>query len=261
MDRVASADGTTIAFDRSGEGPTVILVGGAFQHRAIDPQTARLAELLARQFTVFHYDRRGRGDSGNTLPYAVEREVEDIAALIDEAGGRSHVFGMSSGAVLALEAAAEGLPISSLAMYEPPFNLDDGARAASQAYARQLAALLREGRRGDAVALALTTFGAPPEAIDGMRQAPVWALFESVAPTLAYDAAVMGDGSVPTDRASLVAVPTLVIDGGVSPGWIRDAARALADVLPDARRRTLEGQSHDVSPDVLAPVLAEFFSS
>ncbi len=259
MDKVTSKDGTAIAFDRYGAGPAVILVGGAFQHRAIDPKTAQLAELLGRDLTVFHYDRRGRGDSGDTLPYDVEREVEDIAALIDEAGGRALVFGMSSGGALALIAAASGLPVAKLALYEPPFQVEESGRSAMDSYAEQLTALLADGRRGDAAALAMTTFGAPPEAIEGMRHAPVWATFESVAQTLAYDAAVMGDSSVPAERAASVAVPTLVIDGGASPSWMREAADALADVLPASDRLTLEGQTHDVAPEVLAPALQEFF--
>jgi pimeloyl-ACP methyl ester carboxylesterase len=261
VDRVTSSDGTAIAFDRYGSGPAVILVGGAFQHRAIDPGTAQLAKLLAHDFSVFHYDRRGRGDSGDTLPYAVEREVEDIAALVDEAGGRAHLFGMSSGGVLGLAAAASGLPVAKLALYEPPFQVEESGRSAMEAYARQLSALLGEGRRGDAVALAMTTFGAPPEAVEGMRHAPVWALFESVAPTLAYDAAIMGDGSVPTERAASVTAPTLVIDGGASPRWMRDAAAALAGALPGAKHLTLEGQTHDVAPEVLAPSLHAFLAN
>ena len=260
MNQVISKDGTVIAFDRLGEGPALILVGGAFQHRAIDPRTAQLAALLARHFTTFHYDRRGRGDSLDTQPYAVEREVEDLAALITEAGGQAAVFGMSSGAVLALEAAKSGLAITKLAFYEPPFNSgDENARQASENYTRQLTALLAEGRRGDAVALAMTTWGAPAEAIAGMRQTPIWSLFESVAPTLAYDDAIMGDGSVPTERLASITVPTLVIAGGASPAFMHNAAQAVALALPNAQRRTLEGQTHDVAPEVLAPVLVEFF--
>src|SRR5215471_12236191 len=174
MNQVISKDGTIIAFDRSGKGPAVILVGGAFQYRAIDPRTAQLAALLAQHFTVFHYDRRGRGDSSDTQPYAVEREVEDLDALIKEAGGSAFVFGMSSGAVLATLAAARGLAITKLALYEPPFNSgDDTARQASENYTRQLTALLAEGRRGDAVAHAMTTWGTPAEAVAGMRQTPI----------------------------------------------------------------------------------------
>jgi pimeloyl-ACP methyl ester carboxylesterase len=261
MNKVLSKDGTPIAFDRSGQGPAVILVGGAFQHRAIDPRTAHLAASLSQHFTVFHYDRRGRGDSGDTHPYAVERENEDLEALVKEAGGSAFVFGMSSGGVLSLEAAARGLTTRKLALYEPPFNSgDDTARQAAANYTKQLTALLAEGRRGDAVALAMTTFGAPAEAIAGMRQMPVWSLFESVAPTLAYDNAIMGDGSVPTKLLASVTVPTLVVDGGASPAFMQNAAQAVADALPNAGRRTLEGQTHDVAPEVLAPVLEAFFA-
>jgi pimeloyl-ACP methyl ester carboxylesterase len=261
MNKVLSKDGTPIAFDRSGQGPAVILVGGAFQHRAIDPRTAHLAASLSQHFTVFHYDRRGRGDSGDTHPYAVERENEDLEALVKEAGGSAFVFGMSSGGVLSLEAAARGLTIRKLALYEPPFNSgDDTARQAAANYTKHLTALLAEGRRGDAVALAMTTFGAPAEAIAGMRQTPVWSLFESVAPTLAYDNAIMSDGSVPTKLLASVTVPTLVVDGGASPAFMQNAAQAVADALPNAGRRTLEGQTHDVAPEVLAPVLEAFFA-
>ncbi len=261
MNKVPSQDGTPIAFDRSGEGPAVILVGGAFQYRAIDPRTTQLAASLSQHFTVFHYDRRGRGDSGDTQPYAVEREIEDLEALIQEAGGSAFVFGMSSGAVLSLEAAARGLTIKKLALYEPPFNAgDDTARQAAEHYTKQLTALLAAGRRGDAVALAMTTFGAPAEAVAGMRQTPLWSLFEAVVPTLAYDNTIMGDGSVPTKLMASVTVPTLVIDGGASPAFMQNAAQAAADALPNAGRRTLEGQTHDVAPEVLAPVLEEFFA-
>jgi pimeloyl-ACP methyl ester carboxylesterase len=260
MNQVISKDGTTIAFDRSGQGPALILVGGAFQYRAIDPRTAQLAALLAAQFTVFHYDRRGRGDSSDTQPYAVKREVEDLAALINEAGGSACVFGMSSGGVLALDAARRGLAITKLALYEPPFNSGDGqARQAAQRYTEELTMLLSEGRRGDAAALAMTTWGTPAEAVAGMRQTPIWPLFEAVAPTLAYDNAIMGDGSVPTQRLAAMTISTLVMAGGASPAFMLDAAQTVAHALPNAQLRTLEGQTHDVDPEVLAPVLVEFF--
>lgn len=260
MRTVMSRDGTPIAFDQSGQGPALILVGGAFQYRAIDPRTAQLAALLAEQFMVVHYDRRGRGDSGDTHPYAVEREIEDLEALIQKAGGSACVFGMSSGGALALEAAGRGLAITKLAVYEVPFNSGDGqARAAAQHYTRELSALLGEGRRGDAVAFAMTTWGAPAEAVAGMRQTPIWPLFEAVAPTLAYDDALMGDGAVPTQRLALITIPTLVMAGGASPAFMQDAAQVVAHAFPNAQLRTLEGQTHDVAPEILAPVLAEFF--
>ncbi len=262
MQKVTSKDGTQIAFDKLGQGPALILVGGAFQYRALDPQTAQLAALLAPRLTVFHYDRRGRGDSGDAPRYSVEREVEDIQALITQAGGSAFVFGMSSGGALALEAAARGLAITKMALYEPPFNSgDDNARQASEHYTKQLTALLAESRRGDAVALAMTTWGAPAEAVAGMRETPVWSMFEAVAPTLAYDSAIMGDGSVPAKRLASITVPILVIDGGASPAFMHNAAQATADALPNAQRRTLESQTHDVAPEVLAPVLEEFYQS
>jgi pimeloyl-ACP methyl ester carboxylesterase len=221
-----------------------------------------LAALLAQHFTVFHYDRRGRGASLDTQPYAVERKVEDLAALIKEAGGQAAVFGMSSGGVLALEAAKRGLAITKLALYEPPFNSgDETSRQASENYTRQLTALLAEGRRGDAVALAMITWGAEASAIAGMRQTPIWPLFEAVASTLAYDNAIMGDGAIPSERLASITVPTLVIDGGASPPFMQSAAQAAAHALPNARHRTMEGQTHDVAPEALAPVLVQFFSS
>ncbi|MDP9476724.1 MAG: alpha/beta hydrolase [Actinomycetota bacterium] len=265
MSTIPSKDGTAIAFDRYGEGPAVVLVGGAFQHRAIDPGTARLAELLAEHFAVFHYDRRGRGDSGDKPPYAVERKIEDLEALINEAGGSAFVFAMSSGGALALEAAANGLAIEKLALYEPPFVVDDGRSPLPEGYAERLTDLLSEGRRGDAVEYFLTeSAGLPPEAVAPMREAPIWPAFESVAHTLAYDAAVMGatmSGEArPLGRWASATVPTLVMDGGASPGWVHRGAQTLADVLPKAQRRTLEGQTHDVASEILALALEEFFA-
>lgn len=255
-----SGDGTTIAFERSGEGRPVVVVGGAFNDRGT---AAPIASLLAADFTVFAYDRRGRGDSGDTAPYSVDREVADLAAVIEEAGGAASVYGLSSGAALALHAAADGLPITRLALYEPPFLVagDDTRAPTSVDIAARYAELASTGRRTEAVQLFLTTAGLPPEVVDQMREAPVWPRLEGLAHTLAYDTAILGDGSVPTDRAASVTVPTLVIDGGASPGWARRSVAALVDALPDGRLRTLDGQTHDVDPAVLAPVLVEFFAA
>jgi pimeloyl-ACP methyl ester carboxylesterase len=217
-----------------------------------------LAALLAPQFTVFNYDRRGRGDSGDTAPYAVGREFEDLDAVITEAGGSASVIGFSSGGALALEAAAHGLPITRLALWEPPFNLDDDGPRRHMEYATRLAELLARGRRGDAVARFMTLVGLPPEMIAGARESPMWPALEDVASTLAYDAAVMGDSRVPVQRVTSVTAPTLVLDGGASPPSLRDAARAVADALPDGHHRTLEDQTHDVDPAVIAPVVAGF---
>jgi pimeloyl-ACP methyl ester carboxylesterase len=261
MNGITSKDGTKIAFDRSGKGATLILVGGAFQYRAIDERTAQLASLLAQHFTVYNYDRRGRGDSTDTQPYAIEREIEDLNALIEEAGGSADIFGMSSGAVLALRAVAHGLAIKKLALYEPPLGNPGVSRQAAESYTRQLTAFLAEGRRGDAVALAMTSFGTPAEAVAGMRQSPVWAMFEAVAPTLAYDDAIMGDGSLPIAIMKKVGIPTLVIDGGASPAFMHEAVQAVADGLSHGQQRTLEGQTHAYQPEVLAPVLVAFYKS
>jgi pimeloyl-ACP methyl ester carboxylesterase len=259
VEKVQSSDGTAIAFDRSGDGPPVILVPGLFQHRAIDPGTAELAALLAPRFTVFHYDRRGRGDSGDTAPYAVEREVEDLGVLIDAAGGAAALYGMSSGGALALEAAARGLAVTRLVLYEPPFTDNDGNIGPSEELAAGIAELVEAGRPGDAVALFMTASGAPAEAVAQMRQAPFWAGLESVAHTMPYDMALMGDAALLRERALTLGVPTLVLDGGASEPWGRRSADAVAAAVPGAERVTLEGQTHEVAAEPLAPVLAEFF--
>ena len=261
MDKVTSADGTRIAFDRLGAGPPVVVVGGQLCDRAL---TRPMAEELASRFTVFNYDRRGRGESEDTAPYAVEREIEDLAALIAEAGGTAAVYAHSSGAGLALHAAAAGLPIARLVLHEPPYNPDDEEeRRLAREYAGKLQGLLAEGRRGDAVELCLTTIGVPPEAVDGMRHGPAWAGLEAMAPTLAYDSAIMGDastgGTVPTELVGWVTTETLVLCGGASPAWMSDVGRRIAEAMPNGRFRVLAGQDHVVPPEVLVPVLAEFF--
>ena len=265
MRTVTSKDGTTIAFDQLGQGPALILVGGTFEQRAMDSETSQLAALplLSQHFTVFHYDRRGRGDSTDTEPYAVEREIEDIEALIDEAGGSAFVFGISSGAALALEAAIRlGDKIKKLAMYEPPYFSDKTTQQVWMDYRKQLRQVLAEGRRGDAVALWMMTTGMPAEQVPEIRQHPMWPMWEAVAPTLVYDAAVMGeDFSVPTERAARLAVPTLIMDGSVSYPFMHIATIALANAIPSAQHRTLEGQTHEVAAEAIAPVLVEFFAA
>jgi pimeloyl-ACP methyl ester carboxylesterase len=261
--QVTSADGTPIAFERLGDGQPVIVVGGATCDRA---KTRPTAEELAKHFTVYNYDRRGRGDSGDTTPYAVEREIEDLGALIVEAGGTASVYGHSSGAGLALRAAAHGLPITKLVLHEPPYVPDgEEERQISREYAEKLRTILSEDRRGDAVELFMTTVGMPQEMVDQMRHDPTWAGLEAIAPTLAYDSEVMGDmirgGTIPTDQASSVSIPALVLCGGVSPAWIIDVGRQIADTMPNGRHRVLEGQEHVVVPEVLAPVLGEFFAN
>lgn len=276
MGQVTAKDSTVIAFDQSGQGPAVILVGGALVARA-DPRFAQLAAQLASRFTVFTYDRRGRGDSGDTPPYAVEREVEDLDALIHEAGESACVFGMTSGGVLALEAAARGLAIAKLAVYEPPFIVDDNDRQATASIAARLAEIVASGGRGDAVAFWLAAMGTPDEAVASMRGAPSWSAFEAMAHTLVYDVSIVRDTlsndplpaaadphslSATAKRWAAVTMPTLAMDGGDSPWWVGNhAVQNLVDTLPNAQRRTLVGQGGDVAPSVLAPVLAEFFAA
>jgi pimeloyl-ACP methyl ester carboxylesterase len=260
MSQVTSRDGTKIAYDQQGEGPPVILVGGAFQYRSFDPRTQQLAGLLAEKFTVIHYDRRGRGESGDTQPYDVRREVEDLGALIAEVGGQAAVFGMSSGAALVIEAAASGLPITKLAVYEPPFIVGDDRSPVPADLAERLSRLVAEGNPGDAVALFLTTAAdVPAEFVAPMKDTPMWSGFEAAAPSLAYDVKLLGDGSVPADQAAKITIPTLVADGGASPAWMRNAAAALAKALPSSQTATLDGQAHGAAPDLLAPVLISFF--
>jgi pimeloyl-ACP methyl ester carboxylesterase len=262
VEKTRSKDGTTIAFDRYGEGPPIILVGGATCDRAM---TRPHAEELAKHCAVINYDRRGRGDSGDTAPYAVEREVEDLEALIVEAGGTASVYGHSSGAGLVLHAAAHGLPITRVVLHEPPYVPDvEEERRVSREYAQNLRAMLSENRRGDAVELFMTTVGMPREMVDGMRRSPRWAALEAIAPTLAYDSEVMGDisrgGTIPADLVGGVTVPALVLCGGASPAWMIDVGRQVAEAMPNGRHRILEGQEHVVAPEVLAPVLVEFFA-
>jgi pimeloyl-ACP methyl ester carboxylesterase len=263
MDKVTSRDGTPIAFDRLGDGPPVIVVCGAMCDRALMRPTA---EELAKHFTVFNYDRRGRGDSHDTTPYALEREIEDIGALVAEAGGTASVYGHSSGAGLVLHAAAHGLPIAKIVLHDPPYTPDgdEEARRISREYGKNLKAMLSENRRDDAVELFMTLVSMPQEMVEGMRHTPRWAELEAMAPTLAYDSEVMGDigrdGTIPVDKASRVRVPALVLTGGADYPWMTDVGRRLADAMANGRHRVLEGQEHVVRPEVLVPVLAEFFA-
>lgn len=262
MNIVRSKDGTSIAFDRSGIGPALILVGGAMSDRT---GAATVSSLLASRFTVFAYDRRGRGDSGDTPPYAVEREVEDLDALIGEAGGSAFVMGGSSGAVLALDAAARGLAITELVLYEPPLIVDRGRLPLPAGLAAHLAELVSDGRRGDAVAAFMSeALSMPHEVVAQMRSAPYWAGLEKVAHTLPYDLIITGPiqtGSpAPLARWSSITAPALVMDGGESPAWMHTGVRALAEILPNATHRTLEGQTHAADPKVLAAAMEDFLA-
>jgi pimeloyl-ACP methyl ester carboxylesterase len=258
LQTVTSADGTTIAYDRLGSGPAVVLVCGGSVDRM---SNAALAQVLATDFTVYNYDRRGRGDSGDTLPYAIEREIEDIAAVIDAAGGQAFLYGTSSGAALALDAAV-ALPgkVTKLALWEPPYIEDPAARPPAdtvETYER----LVGEGRRSDAVEYFTSkVVGLPPEFVAFAKTQPFWAAQEKIAHTLAYDGRIMGDYSIPTDKAKQVTQPTIVVAGEASfPFFLRTVA-VLGDAIPNGESTTLPGQQHDVAPDVIGGVIGEFFS-
>jgi pimeloyl-ACP methyl ester carboxylesterase len=259
---VTSKDGTRIAFDKAGTGPALIVVGGALSDRT---GGAPLAKMLAPHFTVYSYDRRGRGDSTDKAPYAVAREVEDIAALIDEAGGTAFVHGQSSGAVLALEA-AKALPakVKKLSLYEPPFITDDSRPLPPENYDSHISQLVGSNRRGEAVEYFLTqVVGMPAPAIAEIRKSPMWAASEKLAHTLPYDIAVLDGGlegkPLKAERWVAASMPTLVLDGGASPEWIRHSAQKVAEALPNGAHKTLQGQTHNAAPDVLGPELGRFF--
>lgn len=256
-----SRDGTSIVFDRLGDGEPLVLVSGALMGRsAYGPY----AEALSRDFTVFNYDRRGRGGSGDTAPYAVEREVEDLGAVIAEAGGTASVYGHSSGAALVLHAAARGLPIHKIVLHEPPFGSGSAEeRRAEREAAKQMSALLAQDRRGEAIRFHLGPVGMPEEMVDQMSQDPQ---LQANAATLRYDPfEIMSEdsrgGRTPAEQASEVTTPSLVLAGGASPDWMINVARQLADALPHGRLRVLDGQEHVVPPPVLTPVLVEFLTA
>lgn len=251
METLRSFDGTQIAFDRLGRGRPIVLVCGASCDRRVHTS---LAERLAGHHMVFNYDRRGRGDSGDTLPFSVERELEDLGVVIAAAGEPATVFGSSSGAILALRAATAGLPISRLALWEPPFLVEGWAE-----YVSRLGTALAAGRRGDAVVAFLRQVGLPEEQIAGMRRSPMWSGLEAIAHTLAYDAAVMADAGLPAGVASVEA-PTLVLTGTETGAWTDRASAALAAALPAAEHRVLKGQSHAVDSDVLAAALEDWLA-
>jgi alpha-beta hydrolase superfamily lysophospholipase len=264
MDRVTSKDGTTIAYERVGSGPAVILVGGGISDRS---ENAPLAPELAARFTVYNYDRRGRGDSSDTLPYAVDREIEDIEALVGTAGGSAHVYGVSSGGALALQAGAAGLAIDRIAVYEVPYDVAEDWPQRWREYAEALDVALAEGRRGDAFELFMRVADSSEDAIAEARNSPMWPELEAIAHTLAYDAACMGTGQPPADLFAKITQPTLVATGvaGRQPGaarWVRalePAADAIAASIPNAQRRTIEGAGHVADPKAVAAVLAQFF--
>lgn len=259
LETATSSDGTTIAFERSGAGTSLIFIGGAFNDRKTPTE---LSTILSAEFEVVRYDRRGRGDSSDTVPYAREREIEDLAAVIDAIGEPVLVYGHSSGAGLGLLAAAAQLPIAALALYEAPYFLPGDRAEIPAGFAEDLAQLVADDRRGDAVERFMTTaIGLPPPAVEYMRGQPFWPSLEAISHTLPYDIQVMGDNRVPEQEAAGVEIPVLVLVGGNSGPWFANSAAALASALPNGSLQTIEGQDHDVRPDVIAPVLTAFFSS
>lgn len=250
--RVLSADGTTIAYERSGSGPAVVLVDGAMCYRESGP-TRPLAELLASDFTVFAYDRRGRGDSDDTAPYSIEREIEDLAAIVEEAGGSANAYGVSSGAVLAMHAAASGVPLARLALFEPPIEMDDDRESELTSELRELVAA---GRRREAVEHFQTSIGVPPEIVAGMDPQALAAL-ESIAPTLVYDCLICDAGT--REMVTSVTAPAIVIDSEASSGNLTGWAATVAEALPNGSHVSLAGRWHVVPDDDLVPVLTEFF--
>lgn len=258
VDKVTSVDGTVLACHRSGDGPPAILVSGAFNAaQAMIP----LARALAPRMTAIAFDRRGRGASGDTPPYAVAREIEDLAALIAAVGGEACLYGHSSGAILAFEAAAAGLPVSRLVMFEPPYRLPAGPQL-PPGYHERMAALVSAGQHGEAVSyFMIHAVGLPAAAVSQLRRGPQWAAMEALAPSAVYDGLVVGDASVPAARLAALTVPTLTLDSQGSAPWLRATAAAVADIVPGHHHRSLDGTFHQVPPDALAPVLAGFFLS
>lgn len=261
MNQVRSADDTPIAYERSGSGPPIVIVDGALCSRGFGP-SAKLAPLLAPHFTVYTYDRRGRGASGDNVVYAPSREVEDLAAIVQAAGGSASLLGLSSGGALALEAAASGVPISKVVAYEPPYVDDDGTRGGS-GYEERLKWFVAEGDRGGAVKYFMKDMvGAPSIIVVMMRLLPgIWRKLLKVAHTLPYDAAIMTQFRIPRARMASVRVPTLVMSGSKTDTRLRDAARTLAGAIPGAHYRELPGQTHNVDPGVLTPAVVEFLAS
>lgn len=258
MPKITSKDGTTIAYDKKGEGPLLILVLGALNRRS---QGKKLTELLADRFTVVSYDRRGRGDSTDTLPYYTNKEVEDITALIDELGGNAYLYGHSSGCVLALIAAKKlGNKVKGLALYELPYNSDPTAQEISQTYRKELAYLLSEDKRGDAVVLFVKSVGVSNKQIAAMQRMPIWKGLTAMAPTLAYDAIELM-GLYPKLDIKGIGAETLIMHGSKSPEFMGETAKKLSEAMPRAQLCTLDGQAHDVRADALAPVLARFLFS
>jgi pimeloyl-ACP methyl ester carboxylesterase len=262
METARSADGTSIAYVAHGSGAPLLLVGGAFCDHRARAAGLPLSRALDSRMRVISFDRRGRGESGDTAPYAVAREVEDLAALIAAAGGSAMVYGHSSGAVLALEAAAAGVPITRLALYEPPLVFADTRAPMPADLVEELQALTVEGKRSEAAELFLTrAVGVPAPGVERMKASPAWPSLTALAHTLSNDAALTRDPDAILDRGRSVKVPSLVMAGEKSEDWMRAGVERLAAAIPGARHVTLAGQTHDVQVEPLAALLFDFLGA
>jgi pimeloyl-ACP methyl ester carboxylesterase len=263
VEKVTSKDGTAIAVDKLGTGPAVILVDGAMCSRSFGPMP-ELAKALADQFTVYHYDRRGRGDSGDGFAYDIQREIDDLDAVIQYAGGNAMVFGISSGAALAAEAARQLRGVRRLALYEAPYVVDNTHAPMPPELIADVKSLVASNRRGDAVKKFMRYVGTPAIAVFVMSLLPFWKKFTAIAHTLSNDLELIAphhqSQPMPHDKWAPITVPTLVMVGGKSPAWMKNAMRAWADALPNSVHQTLAGQTHMIKPATLAPVLLDFFS-
>ena len=258
MTRVASRDGTRIAFTKGGAGPALVVVSGALSQRSLVGDTLLVPKLM-EHFTVYTYDRRGRGESGDTKPYAVDREIEDIEALIDHAGGKAYLFGVSSGAALSLQAAAKlgAAKVSKLALYDAPYGQPPSVFATQNDSVRKL---VSTGQPGDAAAYFLSAIGTPPKVLDDMKRSPAWETMKKIDFTLAYDYDVLGDGQVPEGVVKAIAVPTLVMNGEKSMDFMHASAARMASLISGARQTTVKGQAHGVTAEATVPLLVEFFT-
>jgi pimeloyl-ACP methyl ester carboxylesterase len=261
--KTTSRDGTTIAFTKRGSGPPLIIVDGAFCYRENGPAT-ELASVLAQHFTVLTYDRRGRGESGDTAPYAAEREIDDLRALAREAGTAPFLVGISSGGALTLQAVASGVDVKKIALYEPPYLADGNDPRSFEDAKKRLQSLVSAGDRGGAVRFFMTdVYGAPRAFVFAMPflMPNAWKRNKLVVHTVPYDLTILEDRSVLNERSSSISVPTLVIGGEKSPKELHDAVTAVANAIPNAHSRYLSGQDHNISSAALAPVLFEYFGT
>jgi pimeloyl-ACP methyl ester carboxylesterase len=256
---VTSTDGTSIAYDVIGSGPAVVLISGGLNQRVM---YQKLIDLLQDSYTIFNYDRRGRGDSGDGNPetYTLDHEIDDLEQVLEAVREPAHIVANCTGAIIAAHAAARGIPMAKLALYEPPYAVGGDKPVAGSDYLARLKALIASGRRDEAVMLfQKEAVGNTDEFIEKFRSHPAWPLFAGLAHTLPYERVIVGDGSVPADVMRNVDVPTLVLEGGLSPAWQRNACAVVADLIPGAQRQVIEGQGHVFPLAEVAPLAKQFF--